>query len=112
MVTISTNEGMVVTTLEARVAPDRHAALVRDYGNAGDELPPAIVESFPLDDEDTDRWRMVTVWRSIQALDAYRASVDTPQGVVMFRAAGVEPTLTISAVAFHAGQPPERSDRP
>jgi heme-degrading monooxygenase HmoA len=38
---------------------------------------------------------VVTVWASQEALDAYRTSVETPEGVRMFRAAGAEPSLKV-----------------
>jgi heme-degrading monooxygenase HmoA len=93
---------MVVTMLEARVPPEREADLLREYGAVGGSLPPFIVESFLLHEPDSDAWRIVTVWRSRDDLDAYRASVDTPEGVRILRAVGSEPTLTVSDVAAHA----------
>jgi len=44
------------------------------------------------------------VWRR-EALDEYRRSVETPGGVLRFRAAGAEPTLSIFDVAVHVGGP-------
>jgi hypothetical protein len=49
----------------------------------------------------------VTIWRSSEDLEEYRASVDTPAALAAFRAAGVEPELTIweaDRVLFSAGQ--------
>lgn len=60
-------------------------------------------ETFLLHATDGDVWRVVTVWRTSEDLDGYRASVETPEGVRMFRAAGAEPTLTIFEVASRAG---------
>jgi hypothetical protein len=95
---------MVVTMLEARVPPEREADLLREYGAVGGSLPPFIVESFLLHEPGSDVWRIVTVWRSRGELNDYRASVDTPEGVRVFRAVGSEPTLTINDVASHATQ--------
>lgn len=94
---------MVVTMLEAAVDPERAQDLQRAFGDAAGALPRAIVETFLLHAVDSDVWRIVTVWRSGEELDAYRASVDTPEGVRMFRAAGAQPTLTIFEVASRAG---------
>lgn len=93
---------MVVTMLQARVKPDREADLVREYESTVDELPPFIAETFLLHGADGQSWRIVTVWHSREDLDTYRASVETPEGVRIFRAAGSEPTLTILDVAAHA----------
>ncbi|MDX1690851.1 MAG: hypothetical protein R3290_07505 [Acidimicrobiia bacterium] len=38
---------------------------------------------------------MLTIWRSRDELDEYLASVDTPAALEAFRAAGVEPELTM-----------------
>ena len=98
---------MVVTMLEARLPDDQGAVLIDEYGaaTAGDALPPVIVETFLLHAAGSDLWRIVTVWASQDALDQYRESVETPEGVRMFRAAGAEPSLTIFDVEAHAAQP-------
>ncbi len=86
---------MVVTMLEARVEEDQADLLVGQFRGAGGSLPSFIIESSLLHDADSDVWRIVTVWASQEALDGYRASVETPEGVRMFRAAGAEPSLTV-----------------
>ena len=86
---------MVVTMLEARVEEDQADVLVGQFRTAGGSLPPFIIESSLLHDADSDVWRIVTVWASQDALDGYRASVETPEGVRMFRAAGAEASLTV-----------------
>ena len=93
---------MVVTMLEARVKEDQSGVLVERFGAVGNSLPPAILESFLLHDTGSDTWRIVTVWTSREALDGYRDSVETPEGVRMFRAAGAEPAQTVWEVAAHA----------
>ena len=81
---------MVVTMLEARVSEEQAAGLVDDFGGVGDALPPFIVESFLLHAAESDLWKIVTVWASRDGLDEYRAAVETPEGVRMFRSAGAE----------------------
>lgn len=95
---------MVVTMLEARVDPERGRDLQQAFTGGTGDLPPPIVETFLLHAVDGDVWRVVTVWRSSQDLDAYRASVDTPEGVRMFSAAGAEPALTVFDVVSRAGR--------
>jgi quinol monooxygenase YgiN len=98
-----TSEGgsaMVMTILEAQVAPERWDALRRSY-LARARLPDsgAIVESFLIQGTDDDgTWRIVTVWRDQEALDAMRGSGETPAGVLIFRDADAEPRLTIFTV--------------
>jgi hypothetical protein len=93
---------MIVTMLEANVEKDRTGELVNQFETASEALPQVIVESFLLHDTSSDIWRIVTVWESRTALDQYRVSVDTPGGVLMFRSAGAEPTLTVFDVEGHA----------
>jgi hypothetical protein len=93
---------MVVTMLEAHVAEQGADTLVDAFNAGSDALPEVIRESFLLHEPGTDLWRIVTVWENKQTLDRYRASVETPGGVLMFRSAGAEPTLTVFEGAAHA----------
>jgi hypothetical protein len=102
--TTQKEQRMVVTMLEARVPPEKEGDLLHEYGGVEDGLPPFIVESFLLHAPESELWRIVTVWRSREELEDYRASVETPEGVRIFRAVGSEPTLTIFDVAAHATQ--------
>lgn len=68
---------------------DLHAAY-RDA--ASDAIPPGLVRSQLLQDAgDPTHWRIETIWESFEALMAMRGT-GTPRGILMFRAAGVEPT--------------------
>ncbi|HEV8214776.1 MAG TPA: hypothetical protein VGP95_03045, partial [Gemmatimonadaceae bacterium] len=51
------------------------------------------------DASDGKRWRIETLWTSREALMAMRQQGGTPAGVLMFRAAGAEPSLSIYEVA-------------
>lgn len=91
------SSAMVMTMLEAQVAPERWEALRASYDTRA-RLPEsgAIVESFLIQGaDDAGTWRIVTVWRDRDALDAMRGSGETPAGVLIFRDAGAEPRLTI-----------------
>ena len=94
----------VVTAVEGVVPADRVSDLL-DTFPAGD-LPPFILATTLAKDAGSDRWRVVTIWRSREELDEYVASVDTPAALAAFRAAGVEPELTIweaDRVMFSSG---------
>lgn len=94
---------MVVTMVEARVSANRETDLIEAYGRATEAgLPPQIVETFLLRADEGDPWRIATVWRSREDLEAYRTSVETPTAVAVFRAAGAEPTLTVFDVIRRA----------
>jgi len=92
---------MVLTVLEARVAPDRVPDLLRAFEETRTSaVPPFIVRSFLLrSDQDPDVWRIMTVFRSRADLDAMRGSGQTPRGVAIFRAAGAEPTFSLMQIA-------------
>ncbi|HEX9564699.1 MAG TPA: antibiotic biosynthesis monooxygenase [Gemmatimonadaceae bacterium] len=87
---------MVLTVLEAQVPPGQESALQAAYeAAAAGALPAGLVRSELLRDRrDATRWRIQTWWTSREALEAMRTA-GTPAGVLMFRAAGVEPVLQV-----------------
>jgi heme-degrading monooxygenase HmoA len=97
---------MVVTILEARVAPDKAAILEAAYKQGIEQLDAGITQTFLLrGSNDPSVWRIVTVWQSRDALEAMRRSGETPRGVLMFRAADAEPMLSVFDVVAHAVAP-------
>ena len=97
---------MIVTILEARVAEDKENSLNEAYRSiiSDAEMPPAILETFLLHEEESDVWRIMTVWRSREELMTYRTSGQTPAGLRTFRAAGAEPALSLNEVVIHKTQ--------
>ena len=97
---------MVLTILEGIVAPERTADLQAAFRNAGTQVPPGFVRSHLVcAASDATHWRIETLWTSREALAAMRQAT-TPAGVLMFRAAGTEPTLTVFDVAATIEAPP------
>ena len=95
---------MVMTTLEAAVEEERWPLLVDAYEAARSIPEPGLLESFLTQDAThPERWRIETLWRDRAALAAMR-DAGTPRGVLMFRAAGVEPTLAIATVRSTIGR--------
>ena len=93
---------MVITVLEARVPTDRLADVETLFRQGMADLPPEIVESYLAKDiRDASLYRLNTVWRSHQALEAMRTSGLKPKGVQMFEAVGANPTLSIFEVVVH-----------
>ena len=90
---------MILTVLEAQVSAGGAEALRAAYAAAGTEpLPPGLVRTELLHDaREAARWRIQTWWASREALEAMRGA-GTPAGVLMFRAAGAEPALSIFEV--------------
>jgi quinol monooxygenase YgiN len=93
---------MVMTVLEAHVAPEKSDALQAAFERGRNRLPSQMIETFLVRDRgDATLWRGISVWKSSAALDEYRASVETPGGVPMFRSVGAEPSLQIFDVVVH-----------
>ena len=90
---------MVLTVLEANIPLGQEAALQAAYQAAATAaLPPGLVRTELLrDSRDPSRWRIQTWWTSREVLEAMRTA-GTPAGVLMFRAAGAEPSLSIFEV--------------
>ena len=94
---------MVMTVLEATVAEDRVPDLEAAYGAASAKLPAGLLHTDLLRAADgSGRWRIQSFWASRAALDAMRAA-GTPAGVVMFRAAGADPVLSVFEVVASRG---------
>lgn len=95
---------MVLTVLEAHVAPERVDALEAAYTAPDVPRPSGFVRSALLRSRaNPTLWRIQTLWESMEALERMRRSAGTPAGVLMFRAAGAEPTLTVFEVARELG---------
>jgi heme-degrading monooxygenase HmoA len=93
---------MVITVLEAHVAPEKAAKLEQAYKQGIERLDAGITQTFlTRGSNDSSVWRIVTVWESRNALDEMRRSGETPRGVLMFRAAYAEPVLSVFDVVAH-----------
>ena len=98
---------MVLTILEAQVAPEKASTLQDMYQTEITQLTDGIVQTFLIQaSREPTGWRILTFWENRAALDKMRASGEVPRGVVMFRAAGAEPTLTIFEVVAHGALVP------
>ena len=97
---------MVLTILEATVSSERAVDLQATFRHAAAEVPPGFIRSHLISAAgDPTRWRIETLWASRDALAAMRQA-GTPAGVLMFRAAGAEPSLSIYDVAATIEAPP------
>lgn len=85
-----------MTVLEADVAPDRWSELAELYRKAGEHLPSQMLHTFLVQSStEPSRWRGISIWRSRAALEEYRRSVQTPEGIAMFQAVGAHPEITL-----------------
>jgi len=87
---------MVITILEAHVDDKNWSGFLEDFQQRTADLPPQMVRTYLLQDvKDRTLWKIISVWKSREALDEMRNSGETPTGVLMFRSAGAEPQLSI-----------------
>jgi heme-degrading monooxygenase HmoA len=94
---------MVITILEAHVEVDRWSSFENDFKQRTNQLPPQMIRTYLLQDTaDKTLWRIISVWKSREALQEMRNSGETPTGVQMFRSAGAEPKLSIFNVPVAA----------
>ncbi|MBI4092640.1 MAG: antibiotic biosynthesis monooxygenase [Candidatus Kerfeldbacteria bacterium] len=88
---------MVITTLEAELSPEQGKQITAAYNKQTSALggAQAPLESFLVQQRDANVWRIITVWESREALEAMRTSGETPRGIVIFKAVGAEPKLSL-----------------
>ena len=89
---------MVLTILEGHVSPERASDLQAAFEAERPNTPPGLIRSHLVcAASDPTLWRIETLWTSRDALAAMRQT-GTPAGILMFRAAGAEPALSIFEV--------------
>jgi hypothetical protein len=94
---------MVITILEAHVGAENWIDFQEDYKKRTIQLPPQMTQTFLLQDvTDQTLWRIISVWKSREALDEMRNSGETPTGVLIFRQVGAEPKLSLFNVPASA----------
>jgi heme-degrading monooxygenase HmoA len=94
---------MVITVLEAQVAPDKAAGLETTFNQAVEHLDAGLLQTFLLrSSKEPGTWQIVSLWESREALDAMRQSGETPRGVLIFRSAEAEPRLSVYEVVAHS----------
>jgi hypothetical protein len=96
--------GHVLSVTSATLPAGAEARVTEAYRQATAKLPHMVITTA-LARGEAGEWRIVTVWRSREQLEEYRRSVDTPAAVVIFREAGVEPTVAVYDVVHEAASP-------
>lgn len=81
---------MVISILEAEMPADKAAKLEANFAEGAKALEPGVVQTFFI--KNGGKCKIITLWESKEALFAMK-SKGTPKGVLMFRYAGVEPSL-------------------
>ena len=86
----------LVTVVEGRVPTERSGVFEAAYATLLTmPIPNGLITTQLLrDTADPDAWRIETVWRDRESIDAMRAQ-GTPLAVKLFRDAGVEPSVSV-----------------
>ncbi|MDD5172387.1 MAG: hypothetical protein PHF60_05120, partial [Candidatus ainarchaeum sp.] len=82
--------GMVISILEAEMPTDKAAKLETNFAEGIKALEPGVSEMFFI--KNGGKCKIIILWESKEALFAMKCK-GTPQAVLMFRYAGVEPSL-------------------
>ena len=91
---------MIMTILEGRVTRENWLALENAYQHGVEKEEPGLVRSYLIHAvKEPEMWRILTIWSSRDALEAMRQTTETPTGVLMFRSAHSEPTLSLYEIA-------------
>ncbi|MFF7437082.1 hypothetical protein [Streptomyces sp. NPDC008122] len=97
--------GQVLSEVSAVVAPEREADLVTAYRElVARPLPDGLVRTELLGGQD-GRWRIQSLWRDREALDAVRAAPGGPAAPRLFRDVGADPALAVFDVRVHRVAP-------
>jgi quinol monooxygenase YgiN len=87
---------MVMTSLEAHVDPAKQESLQQALKEQVEKKLPGLIEAVLAHSaEDPNLWRLMGFWESREAFESYRRSVDVVAGLLIFRAAGAEPTFAM-----------------
>jgi hypothetical protein len=89
----------VITTVRARIAPERVAEVTGPFSEAVRRGMPERRQTMLLRGEG-DAWQIVTVWDSRADLDAYLSSVEEPFARRLLRLAGGTPEVEVFEVVL------------
>ncbi len=94
---------MVITFLEGRVAPEKEGNLRKAYDEAVKNRYEGILQTYMTRSiMDTNVWRIFSVWKNREAFEKVRQASEPIKGVLIFRAAGVEPLMGLFEVVDQA----------
>jgi quinol monooxygenase YgiN len=91
--------GVVIITMEAQAPEHERETLIRSFEYAMKQRPNALLESYLTQDSiDQTLWRVVSVWESEAALEAYAASSNVIPSAYAFHVLGIAPVASLSRV--------------
>jgi hypothetical protein len=87
---------MVISMIEATLDDGQGKRFLEEFRKTVSDPAQQLMpdEAFVAKQADGTTWRLIAFWKDRAVFEAMRAAM-TPRGLVMMRAAGVEPTLTL-----------------
>ena len=87
----------IITILEANVSEEKWDTLLSAYRAVKEKKSiPMPLQSFLLQMRDDPKlWRIISIWESMEVLQKMKSTGETPGGVLIFRQADAEPTLSV-----------------
>jgi hypothetical protein len=102
---------MVLSVLEANVPPEKWEELKKSFRHSTEILPPQICETLLIQSaEDTQRWKVVTVWHIKQHIRRVQDTMRQCGAAEIFRAIGIEPIQGLHNIVLKAREPDLGSD--
>lgn len=90
------SKNRIVTILEAHVSQENWETLQKAYQELGVESKIRPAQSFLIQNKETPTlWRIISIWEDMESLQKVRQSGETPAGILIFKAAGAEPRLSV-----------------
>lgn len=88
----------ILTEVSATVDADREQDLVNGYHKiTAGNIPEGLVRTELLHGQDR-QWRVQTVWRDREALEAMRANPEPPAALKLFKSVGADPVVRLYEV--------------
>jgi hypothetical protein len=90
----------ILTIIEGEVAESQWGILKDKYESFDkNSLPSSLLSSHLIQDiNEPEIWRIVTIWESLEEMKKYRASVETPAWILVFKTVNAEPKLVINEI--------------
>lgn len=90
----------ILTIIEGRVGQDDWSSLKNEYDKVSKRsLPNTLLNSYLVQDgKDSELWRIITIWESMDAMNAYRKSVETPAWILVFKSLNITPKFIDTAI--------------
>jgi len=93
----------VLTVVSASIDPSRQDELVTRFEELLARPKPDGLLRTELLHDGSGQWRVQSLWRDRDALDAMRRAPEPPAAPALLRAVGGEPTLVVLDVVAHSG---------